>query len=101
MLLENLLRFYDDLSKQSADTDGVAIKSVVANRKVGDIRRRLGEFDKALTAYEQAIQRLEKLNGASIANPILRLEHARTHNGRGMVLKELRSFDDASQPSCV
>lgn len=96
LLLENLLKFYDDLSHKSSDTQWVAIKSVVANRKVGDIRRRLGESEKAQAAYEQAIQRIDKLDATTRKTPTIRLEYARTQNGRGIVLQELRSFGEVA-----
>ena len=93
LLLENLLRFYDDLARQ-ADDQSLAIKSISANRRVGDIRRRLGQFDEARATYEKAIERVENLNqNARLSQPV-RLEYARVQNGLGMVLRELRSYDD-------
>ncbi len=94
LLLENLLRFYDDLSKQADDTKSLAIKSISANRRVGDIRRRLGEFDEARSTYEQAIQRVENLDESIKQSQPVRLEYARVQNGLAMVLRERRLDDD-------
>lgn len=94
LLLENLLRFYDDLSKQADDTKSLAIKSISANRRVGDIRRRLGEFDEARSTYEQAIERVENLDARIRDTQSVRLEYARIQNGLGMVLRERRLYDD-------
>ena len=97
LLLENLLHFYDELSHQTGDTGSVATKSIVATRKVGDIRRRLGEFERARIAYGNAIERIEQLAVKTKTTPLVRLELARSKNGLGIVLHELRSFEDAGR----
>ena len=65
----------------------------MANRKVGDIRRRLGEFDRSRSAYEKTIQRIERLDASVRNSQTVRLEYARTQNGLGISLQELRLFD--------
>ncbi len=99
LLLENLARFYDELSKQADDTERLAVKSISANRRVGDIRRRLGEIDLARSSYERAIQRIERLDGKIRETAAVRLEHARIQNGLGIVLQQYRLHDEVVSAS--
>jgi tetratricopeptide (TPR) repeat protein len=95
LLLENLLRFYDELSKETDDGQSVAIKSITANRRVGDIRRRLGEYEEARKTYERAVQRIEELEPRLRNSPPVRIEFARIKNGLGIVLQESHLASDA------
>ncbi len=94
-LLESLLEFYDQLSLQSEGNQDVLIKSIVANRRVGDIHYRLGEADKALGAYQRGIDRLREARGVIPNKSSLDLELARIHNRMGIVLGQTRRHDEA------
>ena len=90
-LLDNLLEFYDQLSKQTED-QGVLLKSIMANRRVADIQFRLGQHDTARASYERAIERAQRID--AVTEPIT-LELARIHNGLGAVLVAQRDREDA------
>ena len=90
-LLDNLLEFYDQLSKQTED-QGVLLKSIMANRRVADIQFRLGQHDTARASYERAIERAKRID--AVTEPIT-LELARIHNGLGAVRFAQRDRDDA------
>ncbi len=94
-LLESLLQFYDQLSVQSEGNEVVLMKSIVANRRVGDIHHRLGEGDKALAAYERGIKRIRETRGNISQWSSLDLELARLHNRVGIVLGHTRRHDEA------
>jgi tetratricopeptide (TPR) repeat protein len=57
----------------------------VASRRVGDIRQRLGQADRAETAYAWAVAKLTALNVPHSADVALRIELARAHNEIGSV----------------
>ncbi len=85
-LLEDLLDFYDRLA--ASDSQNVQLKqeSAKANRRIGDIQQRLGNFQRAESAYRLAIQKFEELR-RSAAAPALTLQIAQIHNELGTVLR--------------
>jgi serine/threonine protein kinase len=94
-LLENLLDFYDQLSEQTDNDQRVLIKSVMANRRVGDIHHRLGEPEKARAAYRRAVERYRRVTPTGQADAGLLLEMARVYNGLGTVLRDQRESTPA------
>ena len=64
-LLEKALAFYDELLKVEPDDPELAWLAARGARRVADILRLLGRYPEALTAYEQALDRLAPLT----ANP--------------------------------
>lgn len=87
LLLDRLLQFYDELSMQSDDSNAVSIKYIAANRRVGDINRRLGRSGDARTSYDETIARIEKLPEELRETESMRIEAARAHNGTGLTLR--------------
>lgn len=61
-LLEDILDSFDDLAEQNHDSERLAVASARANRRVGDIRRRLGDDGLAESAYREAITRYRRLD---------------------------------------
>lgn len=55
-LLTGLLQFYDRLARESDDDPQLALKCAQARKRVGDIRRRLGEYGPAIESYEEALK---------------------------------------------
>ena len=96
-MLDNLLHFYDEFSHQTNDSDVVVIKSIAANGRVGDIRRRLGQLSQAQRSYEEAIKRIDQLSETVRDSEAVRLESARIHNGLGIVLQEDRNWKHADK----
>ena len=85
-MLERMLPFYDKFSRRAKDTHHVALKSISAISKVGDIRRRLGDLTQAQRSYEEAIRRIQDQERELPDSESVRLETARIYNGLGMVL---------------
>lgn len=93
-MLDKMLPVYDEFSNQANDSAFVAVKSISAIGRVGDIHRRLGELDEAKRSYEEAIKRLELLPASEQDTPSVRLESARIHNGLGVVLLQADRDDE-------
>jgi len=115
-LLGNLLSFYDQLAEQAGDDFRVRFQSAVATRRVGDIRQRLGQSDRAEREYVKAARKLDALRNTAAAGEQLCVELARVYNEIGNVrsarfepasayraheqaLKTLEASDGAEAPS--
>lgn len=100
-VLENLLVFYDRLAKESPGDAKVMIQSAIASRRVGDIRQRLGQVDRAEREYERAIGKLKALVVWPNADVAILTELARTHNEIGNVrsarLEHRRAYESHVQ----
>lgn len=84
-LLEEMLPFYDRLARQTGNEQKLKARTADANRRVGAIRQRLGQYDQAINAYQRAIALYEDLRGGSPSDPAWKLESARSHNELGRV----------------
>jgi serine/threonine protein kinase len=60
-LLERMLAFYDRLAAQGGDDAILRRKVAEANRRVGDIRQRLGHYEESKPAYFRAIELYKQL----------------------------------------
>jgi serine/threonine protein kinase len=96
-LLEEMLPFYDRLAQQTGNDDKLRVRTAEANRRVGAIRQRLGQFDEAAKAYRQAIDLYQESGSSSGANPGLRLEVARIENELGRLYAARRQVAEARQ----
>lgn len=95
-MLENLLHFYDDVPQRDKDSSmELALKYIASNAKVGDIQRRLGQYDQAQKSYEAAIERVKALDHRTRRLESVRLQTAQIHNGLGMVHQERGRGEDA------
>ena len=83
-LLEHMLKFYDRLAAQGGDDVRLRRKVAEANRRVGDIRQRLGQYAESKAAYLRAIELYTRLADSPPAAD-LRTEIARIHNELGNV----------------
>jgi tetratricopeptide (TPR) repeat protein len=96
-LLEEMLPFYDRLAQQTGKDDKLRARTAEANRRVGAIRQRLGQFDEAAKAYRQAIALYEELRAASPSDPTLKLQVAQIENELGRLYASRRKAADARQ----
>lgn len=93
-LLESLLHFY----QQFADRNKLDVKlrqdTAAAYRRVGDIQRRLGQYDKAETAYKAALESLRGLGeeAGDAGAPVLT---AAVYNELGVLLRYTGRFPEA------
>ena len=60
-LLGDMLSFYNRLAAQPGEDAAVREKAAQANRRLGDIRQRLGQYEAALEAYARAIAICDQL----------------------------------------
>ncbi len=67
-LLEHLLVFYHRLAVQGGDDAVLRRKTADANRRVGDIRVRLGQFEQAEAAYLRSIESYRQIEESTPAD---------------------------------
>ena len=84
-LLEHLLAFYDRLAVQGDDDVKLRRKVAEANRRVGDIRQRLGDHSRSKEAYLRAIALYRQLPTTAGDDADTRVQIARIHNELGNV----------------
>ncbi|MCR4412443.1 MAG: serine/threonine protein kinase, partial [Thermoguttaceae bacterium] len=84
-ILEQMLVFYDRLAKQGGNDARLRRKIAEANRRVGDIRQRLGHYGEAKAAYLRAIELYKQLARDAGGDTELTLEIARILNELGNV----------------
>jgi serine/threonine protein kinase len=84
-MLEHMLDFYDRLADQGGDDAALRRKVAEANRRVGDIRQRLGHYEKSKAAYLRAIDLYTRLARSSGKKMDLRGEIAGVQNELGNV----------------
>jgi tetratricopeptide (TPR) repeat protein len=61
VLLESMLKFYDQFAQQNQADVKLQKETARAYRRVGDIRKRLGQYDLAETAYRRALEMFQAL----------------------------------------
>jgi serine/threonine protein kinase/tetratricopeptide (TPR) repeat protein len=61
VLLESMLKFYDQFAQQNQADVKLQKETARAYRRVGDIRKRLGQYDRAETAYRRAVEMFQAL----------------------------------------
>jgi len=96
-LLEDMLPYYDRLAGQTGKAAEVHRKTAAANRRVGDIRQRLGQYDLAAVAYKRAIDLYDELARQSLDSLSPTVEIARICNELGCTYRLGRRADDARQ----
>jgi serine/threonine protein kinase/tetratricopeptide (TPR) repeat protein len=94
-LLRDMLTFFDPLATQLTKEARPHQKAAEANRRVGDIHQRLGQYDEAATAYHRAIDIYRRLARASPENSILKIEVAKTFNELGCLSRSTGQNDQA------
>jgi len=90
-----MLVAYDQLAQQDSGNITLRSEAAKATRRVGDIHQRLGEFDQAILAYENAIERLRQLGSES--GILYTGEIARTWNELGNTFRALFQSDRADE----
>lgn len=90
-MLNHLLRFYDEFGERHRSDPRLRLEIGKAYRRVGDIQQRLGQYDKAETAYRRTLALYER----HAAAPEGGCEVARVYNELGLVLQALGRNSDA------
>ena len=84
-LLERMVAFYDRLAAQGGDDARLRRKVAEANRRIGDIRQRLGHYEESKAAYLRSIELYKQLAEAPGEDTELRTDIARIQNELGNV----------------
>jgi serine/threonine protein kinase len=95
-LLEDLLRTYEEIAQASGSFPKLQAQAAEANHRIGDIRRRLGQYEDATSAYQAAIELYSRLLPDS-DNDAVRIKLARAYNEEGRTLRTLHKLDPARQ----
>jgi tetratricopeptide (TPR) repeat protein len=116
-LLEEMLPFYDRLAEQAGSEIAPRSRAADATRRVGDIRQRLGQYDRAEAAYLRAIGLYKGLAGEAEGKACLprmaetwnelsktyrlqrRLEEARQANQQALAILTAIPSDVVAQPA--
>lgn len=78
VMLENLLKIYDQFAEQVGAEDEVLRRKLISSRRLGAIQTRLGQFERAETTFLTALQRWPESNSSE-----MRIEKARLYNSLG------------------
>ena len=92
-VLENILEFYARFAELGSDNARLRRESALANRRVGDIHQRLGQYEQAEMAYRRAIEMYRQLEPAGPV-PVLT---AKAYNGLGDVFWATQQFRESRQ----
>ena len=95
-LLEDLLRTYEQIARQSGEFPKLRPQVAEANHRIGDIQRRLGRHKDAAQAYANAIA-LYAVSLADSNTDAVRVKLARAYNERGRTLRALQQFDESKE----
>jgi eukaryotic-like serine/threonine-protein kinase len=83
-LLEDLRKVYDELGSAGGTSLSLSMDAARATRRLGDIYGRLGNFDRAESAYRQSIAKYQSLSAQDSTGQAI-LEIARLHNDLGSI----------------
>jgi serine/threonine protein kinase len=89
-LLQKLLEVFGQFKEDNQNHPDLQQDTARANQKIGDIRMRLGELDKAAGAYATSISIYEELGAMEYA-----VEIATAQNQRGQVFGQQQMLDEA------
>jgi eukaryotic-like serine/threonine-protein kinase len=95
-LLNDLLQTYEQVAVSGAEFPKLRGEVAEANHRLGDIRRRLGRFDDAVSAYRTAIDLYEQLL-TQASDDRVRVKLARAYNESGRALCALQQYDDSRE----
>ena len=95
-VVESLLAFYDEFAANNAAQGVVDSATAKVHRRIGDICSRLGQYERAATAYRQALHQLDRDADSNISSdePLFRV---RTWNALGTACLSLGDFNESQQ----
>ena len=91
-LVQSLLKFYDQFAANNAAGAVVDFAAAKVRRRIGDIRARLGQYELAASAYDQAIRIADDLHDAKLPEKDVVLFRARTLNALGRTRRKSGDF---------
>ncbi len=94
-LLESMLSFYDQFARQNDSDLNLDMESARARRRVGDIQRGLGQYEKAEEAYRRALELYGQLAEDAGDSPEHAVQIAVIHNELGIVYERTGRMREA------
>ena len=94
-IVQSLLQFYDQFAAKNAAGSAVDFVTARVHRRIGDIRARLGQYDRAESAFRQAVDTVGELRHAQPADAALLSFEVQTCNARGAALLKAGDFQRA------
>lgn len=91
-MLEELLHYYDAFADRTDSGDELKQATKQARFAIGDIHFRLGHYDKAISAFELALQETDKRQSPAA----IKFRQARIHNRIGLAHR-MNGNDEAAQ----
>ena len=95
LLLESMLKFYDQFAQQNQADVKLQKETARAYRRVGDIRKRLGQYDRAETAYRRAVEMFQAVAKGSPDDAECLASVAAIHNELGALARNTGRFPEA------
>ncbi len=96
-LLESMLKFYDQFAQQNHADVKLQKETARAYRRMGDIQRRLGQYEKAETAFRHALATYQRLVEASPQNADCLTAIAAIYNELGVVSRNTGRYPEARE----
>jgi serine/threonine protein kinase len=94
-LLESMLKFYDQFAQQNEADVKLQEETARAYQRVGEIQRRLGQYEKAETAYRRALATYQRLGETSAERGDYRTSIAAVDNDLGVLLHDTGRLPEA------
>jgi tetratricopeptide (TPR) repeat protein len=96
-MLEEMLTSFERIATIRGTDERYLEETARANRKVGDLHLRLGQYEEAADAFERAIERYRKLQEIRGAETEILVRLARLHNGLGISWQHRRDVTKARE----
>lgn len=97
VLLEQLIRYYDQLADDDSSNPELLYKAAEAQLRIGNIHSRLGEYADAMSAYEEAAHKFEQLEKSDQRQ----LKLARLKNHQGQVRRWMGQSSEAMHREAI
>ena len=96
-LLAEMMPFYDRLARQTGDDAPLRLRAADANRRLADIRQRLGQYEQAHAAYSKAIAMYQELSSRLGGDVDIKVRIAGVYNELGRLYRSTQQFDSARE----
>jgi len=93
--IQSLLPFYDPFAAKNTAGAVVDFATARVQRRIGDIRARLGQYDQAVAAFQQALNAVDELRKSQPADLALLRFEVQTGNACGAALLKSGDFPRA------
>ncbi|MBP89045.1 MAG: hypothetical protein CMJ64_20410 [Planctomycetaceae bacterium] len=92
-LLTEMMKSYDELAQIGGENTELLLSVATANRRLGDIRARLGQTEQALADYHKAVASYKNLDEIALQDPRTMAAIASVYNEIGGLHRRVRRFD--------